>query len=80
MSGTLLANRKINDVSVLNITLCACRFDILFNVLIFGIFNRMSPPMVACIAVEAISILEKLHMKGWVPLIPFVYFDIFYDT
>jgi len=26
----------------------------------------MSPNMVACIAVEAISILEKLHMKGLV--------------
>jgi serine/threonine protein kinase len=26
----------------------------------------MSPNMVACIAVEAISILEKLHMKGFV--------------
>ncbi|RAL50879.1 hypothetical protein DM860_005235 [Cuscuta australis] len=28
--------------------------------------NRMSPNMVACIAVEAISILEKLHLKGFV--------------
>nr|GLL27121.1 casein kinase 1-like protein HD16 isoform X1 [Ipomoea trifida] len=28
--------------------------------------NSMSPNMVACIAVEAISILEKLHMKGFV--------------
>ncbi|KAG2273154.1 hypothetical protein Bca52824_067709 [Brassica carinata] len=28
--------------------------------------QSMSPNMVACIAVEAISILEKLHMKGFV--------------
>ncbi|KAJ9695657.1 hypothetical protein PVL29_010906 [Vitis rotundifolia] len=28
--------------------------------------QTMSPNMVACIAVEAISILEKLHMKGFV--------------
>ncbi|KAK1263860.1 Casein kinase I isoform delta-like [Acorus gramineus] len=28
--------------------------------------QAMSPNMVACIAVEAISILEKLHMKGFV--------------
>ncbi|KAL0452896.1 UNVERIFIED_CONTAM: Casein kinase-like protein HD16 [Sesamum latifolium] len=28
--------------------------------------QSMSPSMVACIAVEAISILEKLHMKGFV--------------
>ncbi|KAL0334268.1 UNVERIFIED_CONTAM: Casein kinase-like protein HD16 [Sesamum angustifolium] len=27
--------------------------------------QSMSPNMAACIAVEAISILEKLHMKGW---------------
>ncbi|KAJ4906226.1 Protein kinase family protein [Raphanus sativus] len=30
----------------------------------FFIAQSMSPNMVACIAVEAISILEKLHMKG----------------
>lgn len=29
----------------------------------------MSPNMVACIAVEAISILEKLHLKGYLCLI-----------
>ena len=28
------------------------------------IWDRMSAQMVACIAVEAISILEKLHIKG----------------
>ncbi|KAJ6846982.1 casein kinase 1-like protein HD16 [Iris pallida] len=28
--------------------------------------QQMSPNMVACIAVEAISILEKLHMKGFI--------------
>ncbi|ONK65042.1 uncharacterized protein A4U43_C07F32880 [Asparagus officinalis] len=28
--------------------------------------RKMSPNMVACIAVEAISILEKLHLKGFV--------------
>lgn len=27
----------------------------------------MSIEMVACIAIEAISILEKMHSKGWVP-------------
>ncbi|THG03559.1 hypothetical protein TEA_022936 [Camellia sinensis var. sinensis] len=32
----------------------------------FYILVRMSPNMVACIAVEAISILEKLHLKGFV--------------
>ncbi|KAJ4894892.1 Protein kinase family protein [Raphanus sativus] len=30
----------------------------------FFIAQSMPPNMVACIAVEAISILEKLHMKG----------------
>ncbi|KAK2417054.1 casein kinase protein HD16 [Trifolium repens] len=29
--------------------------------------QSMSPSMAACIAVEAISILEKLHLKGFVP-------------
>ncbi|KAK2363387.1 casein kinase protein HD16 [Trifolium repens] len=29
--------------------------------------QSMSPTMAACIAVEAISILEKLHLKGFVP-------------
>ena len=44
--------------------------DIFFPVFnLFKSCNRMSPNMVACIAVEAISILEKLHMKGWVLLI-----------
>jgi hypothetical protein len=28
------------------------------------ISNRMTPNMAACIAVESISILEKLHSKG----------------
>lgn len=31
--------------------------------------NRMSPNMVACFAVEAISILEKLHLKGYLFLL-----------
>jgi len=34
----------------------------------------MSPNMVACIAVEAISILEKLHMKGYCHLL-FLWFS-----
>jgi hypothetical protein len=29
---------------------------------------RMSTEMVACIAVEAISILEKLHSRGYIPI------------
>lgn len=29
---------------------------------------RMSTEMVACIAVEAISILEKLHSRGYIPM------------
>ena len=63
MSGTLLVNRKINGISVSNGIIHA---DLAYcsTFLILRIFNRMSPSMVACIAVEAISILEKLHMKG----------------
>ena len=34
--------------------------------------GRMSPNMVACIAVESISILEKFHMKGLVKLFSFL--------
>lgn len=37
-------------------------------------WNRMSPSMVACIAVEAISILEKLHLKGY-SLLPTNYYS-----
>lgn len=43
-------------------------FTLLFDQLKFTLFTfcySMSPSMVACIAVEAISILEKLHMKGY---------------
>jgi hypothetical protein len=36
--------------------------------------NRMSATMVACIAVEAISILEKLHCKGYRIYIYFCFF------
>lgn len=32
-----------------------------------GAGQGMSQEMVACIAVEALSILEKLHAKGYVP-------------
>ena len=35
----------------------------------FNILNRMSANMAACIAVESISILEKLHSKGWAEII-----------
>ena len=34
-----------------------------------NILNRMSANMDACIAVESISILEKLHSKGWAEII-----------
>ncbi|KAL5975136.1 hypothetical protein ACLOJK_031815 [Asimina triloba] len=30
------------------------------------VYNRLSEEMVACVAVEAISILEKLHLRGFV--------------
>lgn len=43
-------------------------FARLFIWLMFMTCGRMSPNMVACIAVESISILEKLHMKGLVKL------------
>jgi len=29
-----------------------------------GLIGRMSTEMVACIAIEAISILEKMHLRG----------------
>jgi serine/threonine protein kinase len=34
-----------------------------------NILDRMSANMAACIAVEGISILEKLHSKGWAEII-----------
>lgn len=38
-----------------------CNFSIISG---RGICCRMSVEMVACIAIEAISILEKMHSKG----------------
>lgn len=39
----------------------------------------MTPNMVACIAVEAISILEKLHAKGYLVL-PYVFLLTYWIT
>ncbi|KAJ9559001.1 hypothetical protein OSB04_013615 [Centaurea solstitialis] len=38
--------------------------------------QSMSPNMAACIAVEAISILEKLHSKGLITYVRFVHGDV----
>lgn len=40
----------------------------------------MSSEMVACIAVESLSILEKMHLRGYVIVLVFVVFKVGLST
>lgn len=53
--------RKVCYLSVISNT---CR-SLLCHVLFHFVNFRMSIEMVACIAIESISILEKMHSRGW---------------
>lgn len=62
MSGILWANRRDLSLSLPSSLHPFYTHCYIFLTIMGG--NRMAPGMAACIAVEAISILEKLHMKG----------------
>ena len=44
----------------------------------FPFLSRMSSEMVACIAVESLSILEKMHAKGFVLELLFLFFFLYW--
>ncbi|KAK8452616.1 hypothetical protein SEVIR_5G138600v4 [Setaria viridis] len=62
MFGIIIPTRGYLYIIIINLYCSYLTLSIISNL----VFYRMSVEMVACIGIEAISILEKMHSKGYV--------------